>query len=103
MKKFWMGACFGVVFVWCGVLSTSACTPAMRQIAKTVIDAALANCIAANPDVEDEPALREICPWAEDAVPLVKDLLAARRKGAAKHAAKMSAANPACAATDAGK
>jgi hypothetical protein len=79
------------------------CGPVARQVAKGAIDAGLAGCIAENPDAT-EPELKEICKWADELAPLVKDLLSARQKGAAKHAAKMSAANPACAsALDAGK
>ena len=85
------------------VLCIWGCSPAVgRQIAKNAIDVGLAACIAENPDA-DEPALKEICKWADELAPLVKDLLSARQKGAVKHSAKMSAANPACATTDAGK
>ena len=38
----------------------------------------------------DEGALREVCKWGDDLAPIVKDLIAAQKKGL-KKAAKMGA------------
>ena len=70
------------------------CDPASRQAARTAIDVGLAACLAERADIEDEVALREVCKWADDLAPIVKDLLAARRKGLAA-AAKKGACPPA--------
>lgn len=64
-----------------------------NTIAKTVIDAGLAACLNDNLDVSDEAALREICKWTEDVGPIVRDLLAARKRGMAK-ASKAGACGP---------
>jgi len=65
-----------------------------KQIAKSVIDIALATCIAENADISDEAALREVCRWTDELAPTVKDLLSARRKGVAKAAAACGPAAP---------
>lgn len=71
------------------------CSPALnRQVAKSAIDVALAACISEHADVQDEPALREICKWTDELAPLVKDLLSARQKGLAA-ASRKGACGPA--------
>lgn len=69
--------------------SLAGCNAFQKQIARSVIDVGLAACLAEHADVDDESALREICKWADDIAPLVKDLLLARRRGMAK--ARMAA------------
>lgn len=63
-----------------------ACTPAARRdVAHAVIDVALATCVAEHPG-NDEPTLRDICRYAEDLAPVVRELLAAQKRGAMKSA-----------------
>lgn len=61
-----------------------ACTPESRQAARTAIDVAIAACIAEHADIQDEAELREVCKWTEELGPIVRDLLAARKRGLAK-------------------
>lgn len=64
-----------------------ACTPAARRdVAHAVIDIALATCVAEHPG-NDEPTLRDICRYAEDLAPVVRELLAAQKRGALKSGA----------------
>jgi hypothetical protein len=70
----------------------SGCNPAtIKTIARSAIDVTLAACIAEHADIEDEPALKEICKWTDDLAPLVQELIASRKKGMAKASAKMGA------------
>lgn len=55
-----------------------------KPVARTVIDASIAACIAEHADVEDEPTLQSLCKWTEDLGPIIRDLLAARRRGLAR-------------------
>ena len=84
---------FGPALVVVGYLATvgaeSACTP--KQAVRTAIDVAIAACIAEHADIEDEAELKKVCQWAEELGPVIKDLLAARKKGMAK---KMGACAP---------
>lgn len=83
------------------LVAALACSPIVgKTIAKSAIDVALAACIAEQADVQDEPALREICYWTDELAPLVKELLAARTRGLA--AFSKPAAASSC-MTDAGR
>ncbi len=84
------------------ILVAVACSPAIiKTVAKGAIDVALAACIAEHPD-DDEAELKQACQWADELAPIVKDLLAARNKGMAKHDGAKKAACVGSAA-DAGK
>lgn len=58
-----------------------------KTVAKTAIDVALATCVAENPGA-DEKELQAACQFADDVLPIVRQLLAAQKKGAAKGAAR---------------
>lgn len=82
MKKIVIGVC-ALVLMSCA---------AAKMAAKTAIEASLAECLAQHPDTE--PAeLKAFCPYDEALAPVVESLLAAQKKGAAKHDAKMAAAH----------
>ncbi len=72
-----------VLLVGAVAIADTGCLAA-RQATKTAIDVALAACLAEHADIDDESELRKICQWADDVWPLVRDLLAARRRGLAK-------------------
>jgi len=94
MRKIVIGVC-ALVLVSCA---------AAKLAAKTAIEASLAACLAEHSDAE-QSELKEFCKWDEATAPLVEQLLAAHKKGAAKHDAKMAAAHPGCmpaTASDAG-
>lgn len=64
-----------------------ACAPSVyKQIAKSVIDVALAACLAENPGKE-KPELKEICHWTDEADPFVDNILASSKKGLSKYSA----------------
>lgn len=64
-----------------------ACSPGVtKAVVKSVIDVALAACIAENPGA-DEKELKAACQYADELAPAVKDLMAAQKKGAVKVAA----------------
>jgi len=59
-----------------------------RSTAKTVIDVAIATCVAEHPEINDEKTMRETCQYLEEYGPLVRDLLGARKRGLARVAAQ---------------
>ena len=81
----------GLVLFALAVFTYGACTP--RQAARTAIDLALAACIAEHAEIQDEKELKAICQWADELAPIVKDLLAARKKGL-QRASKAGACGP---------
>lgn len=69
------------------VFTGEACSPAInKQIAKSVIDIALAACIAENPG-NDMETLKALCHYTDELAPTVKDILEAQKKGSLKLAA----------------
>lgn len=81
------------ILLVCIALGCSGCAslkdPAFqKEIAKGMISAALALCIAENPD-ENEQTLRALCRFTDAEAPLVRDLLSAQKRGIARHLAAM--------------
>ncbi len=58
------------------------CMPA-KAVSRAVIDVALAECAAENLDRAPED-LKTVCGFADDLLPIVRQLLAAQRRGAVK-------------------
>lgn len=76
-----------------GVFVLQGCSATMtKQIVKSVIDVALAACVAEHTEIQDEPALRETCKYADELAPAVKEILSSRSKGMAK----LAKAGPSC-------
>lgn len=71
-----------------------------KPIAKTVIDAVVATCVSEHPEINDEPAMREVCKYAPDVAPIVKDMIGARKRGLARVSSQRDAD---AGAADAGK
>lgn len=65
------------------VAVSPACTPGERQVVKTIVDAGLAACVAANADLKD-PQLQAVCGFADDLWPAVRTILDGAKKGAKK-------------------
>lgn len=61
---------------------------AFKPIARTVLDLALATCLAENQGLTNSAELQAICPWVEADAPLVEKFLQAQRRGMAKSAAR---------------
>ena len=59
-----------------------------KAVGRTAIDATLAICAAEHPDAESPEELKQFCGFADNLLPIVRDLLAAQRKGAQRMAAK---------------
>jgi len=76
------------------LMPVAACTPQMRKdIAHTAIDILLASCIAEHPD-SSEPELKAICKYTDENAQMVKDLIAAQKRGSAKASAAKCASAP---------
>lgn len=75
---------FALIFV---VRTQPACSPAAKSIADVVVKKLLAECIAENPDIEGVE-LQKICGFADDLWPIVRDLIAAQKRGQARAAAR---------------
>lgn len=73
------------VALFCVVLGACAL---FKSTAKTVVDVALATCIAEHPDVHTPEAMQKVCPYVEEFGPIVAELLAARKRGLARVAAE---------------
>lgn len=58
-----------------------------KVLVKSVVDLAIAECVAENPG-KDEPTLREICRYADELAPTVVDLIMAQQRGVMKSGAK---------------
>lgn len=72
----------------------AACTPQMRKdIAHSAIDILLASCIAEHPD-SSEPELKAVCKYTDENAQMVKDLIAAQKRGSAKMGAAKCASAP---------
>jgi len=52
-----------------------------KAVARTAIDTFVATCIAEHPEIQDEGMMRDVCKYAPDVAPIVKDLLSARQRG----------------------
>lgn len=58
-----------------------------KSVVKSVIDVALAACIAEHPEITDESAMRKVCPYVEEVAPHVREILGARKRGLARMSA----------------
>lgn len=84
-----LGAAFAMSIVGvCGACS-SGCSPALnKKIVHTLIDVALAECIAENPDL-DKISIMKVCRVADATLePVIDELLKAQKLGAQKLATK---------------
>lgn len=77
-------AAFAVCAAGFAIHALPGCTPAGRAAGRTAIDVGLALCAAEHPDAETPEELRAICGVAEDVLPILRDLLAAQKRGLAK-------------------
>ena len=66
------------ILVCLSVLSTS-CAWFNKNIARTVVDASLALCLAANA-LKSDATIKEICGYADDVAPIVKQLVGVHRE-----------------------
>ena len=81
MKNFVRTVCATAMLLVLSLGVGEACSPATKQIAKSVIDIGLALCIAAHPE-EDAPGLKAICHYGDELAPAVEQLLSAQKKAA---------------------
>lgn len=76
----------------CTAYGIASCSAANNKVfANTAIDATLAACVLENAML-DIPELQTACKFADDLLPVVKQLIAARKTGNAKEAAARAGA-----------
>jgi uncharacterized membrane protein YhhN len=77
---------FGVCIVLALVFIAPGCGAMSKAVARQAVDLAVAACVAEHEWME-ENELAKVCLLAEDAMPAVRELLSAHKRGAMKMAA----------------